>query len=294
MVIDTHHHFWTYGTRQTLWMDSPPYVADSSLLPIRQSFRPYDLIPHLRNAGVQATILVEAVDGEAENESLLSDLQDNSWIVGVVGWVPLQNPARVDSILSRFVTQRKLVGIRHLINIEPDPDWIIRDDVIDGLRVVAQHDRTFDDVAILPRHLQHVPFLAERVPRLRIVIDHLGKPPIGSGSLEPWGSLLARAAAAPNVFAKISGLDVGRTDKWSAADLAPYVDHALHVFGPDRLMFVSDWPVALLRGGYAKVWRETQGLLYSLPENDRRRILGGTAVEAYRLDRAILPDSIPA
>jgi L-fuconolactonase len=270
----------------------PPYATDSALTVIRQSFRPSDLVPHLRKAGVRATILVQAVDGEAENESLLEDLRNHSWIAGVVGWVPLPKPERVEIVLSRLAAERRFVGVRHLVNVEPDPDWIIRDDVIDGLRVVAQHGLTFDYVAILPRHLQHLPLLAERVPKLRIVIDHLGKPPLSSANLEPWASLLSQAARAPNVFAKVSGLGVGRADKWSAADLTPYWDHALRVFGPDRLMVGSDWPVSCLQGGYAKVWCETQALLSGLPTKDRQRILGGTAIETYHLDPAILPDGI--
>jgi L-fuconolactonase len=275
-------------------MDMPPYATDRALTAIRQSFRPGDLIPHLRKAGVRATILVQAVDGEAENESLLEELRKNSWIAGVVGWVPLPKPERVETILSGLAAECKFVGVRHLVNIEPDPDWIIRDDVIDGLRVVAQHDLTFDYVAILPRHLQHVPRLADRVPKLRIVIDHLGKPPISAANFEPWASLLSQAASAPTVFAKLSGLDVGRADKWSAAHLAPYWDHALRVFGPDRLMFGSNWPISRLQGGYAKVWRETQVLLSGLPMKDKQKILAGTAMQAYRLDPEILPDNVRA
>ena len=137
-------------------------------------------------------------------------------------------------------------------------------------------------VAILPRHLEHVAVLAQGIPDLRIVIDHLGKPPIVGRGFEPWGSLLARAARMPNVFAKISGLDAGQSDRWTA-DIAPYVYHALELFGPDRLMFGSDWPAAILRGGYAKVWHETKVALGRLSRDERERILGGTGVDFYRL-----------
>src|SRR5262245_29607870 len=169
------------------------------------------------------------------------------------------------------------------INVEPDPDWIVRSDVLDGLRVLAARGLTFDYVGILPRHLEHVPFIAQRIPDLRIVIDHLGKPPIAAGEFEPWGLLLARAARMPNVFAKLSGLDTGSAFEWGAADIAPYVDRALELFGPERLMFGSDWPVANLRGGYSKVWRETTRALARLSRTERDRILGGTAIEFYRL-----------
>ena len=142
---------------------------------------------------------------------------------------------------------------------------------------------TFDYVAILPRHLEHVPLIARCIPDLRIVIDHLGKPPIVTKKFEPWSSLLARAARMPNVFAKVTGLDIDDASNWTAADIAPYVDRALDLFGPERLMFGSDWPVANLRGGYNKVWRETNLALARLSSDERDRILGGTAIEFYRL-----------
>jgi L-fuconolactonase len=126
--------------------------------------------------------------------------------------------------------------------------------------------------------------VAQRVPDLRIVIDHLAKPPIAAREFEPWSSLLARAARMPNVFAKVSGLDTGGADNWTAADIAPYVDRALELFGPERLMFGSDWPVANLRGGYCKVWRETHLALARLSRDERDRILGGTAIAFYRLN----------
>ena len=281
--VDAHQHFWAYGTYQTSWMERPPYAGDPALAPIRRSFGPEDLLPELEAAGVRATIAVEAADGGAENAALLADARSHAWIAGVVGWVPLDRPEETERVLDGLHREPKFAGVRHLVNVEPDPDWILRAEVVEGLKLVAERGLTFDYVGILPRHLEHVPRLAERLPGLRIVVDHLGKPPIASGGFQPWGLLLARAARAPNVFAKLSGLDAGGAAGWSAADLAPYVDHALAVFGPERLMFGSDWPVAVLRGGYAKVWRETGAALAGLSQAERDRILGGTAVEVYRL-----------
>jgi len=176
-----------------------------------------------------------------------------------------------------------LVGIRHLINVEPDADWIIRPDVLKGLQVLAARHLTFDYVGILPRHLEHVPLIARHIPDLRIVTDHLGKPPVAAGEFEHWNSLIARAAQMPNVFAKVSGLDAGDADDWTAANIAPYMDRALELFGPARLMFGSDWPVANLRGGYSKVWREIKVALSRLSRDERDLILGGTAIKFYRL-----------
>jgi len=282
LVVDAHQHFWDYGTYQTSWMEVPPYAGDPAFQPLRRSFQPADLIPELKAAAVQYTVTIEAADGPAENEALLTTARNHDWIAGVVGWAPLTNPDNLERTLDACAG-KSLVGIRHLINVEPDPDWIIRPDVLRGLQVLAARGLTFDYVGILPRHLEHVPLVAQCIPNLRIVIDHLGKPPIAAREFEPWSSLLARAARLPNVFAKVSGLDAGAADHWTAADIAPYIDRALELFGPERLMFGSDWPVAALRGGYTKVWRETNFALACLSRDERDRILGGTAIAFYRL-----------
>jgi L-fuconolactonase len=283
LVVDAHQHFWIYGTYQTSWMKVSPYAGDPAFEPLRRSFQPKDLIPELATAGVRCTVAIEAADCLAENEALLANARTHDWIAGVVGWVPLANPSHVERVLDAHAAEPALVGIRHLVNVEPDSDWIIRDDVLKGLQVVATRGLTFDYVGILPRHLEHVPSVARRVPDLRIVIDHLGKPPIAAREFEPWSSLLARAAGMPNVFAKVSGFEAGGTDNWNGADIAPYVDRALELFGPERLMFGSDWPVANLRGGYSKVWRETNLALARLSRDEREWILGGTAVAFYHL-----------
>jgi L-fuconolactonase len=282
-IVDAHQHFWNYGTYQTSWMEKPPYAGDPAFAPIRRSFEPADLQPELKAAGVSASITVQAADGAKENGILLRDAALTPWIAGVVGWIPLDTADEAARTLERFSGEQKFVGVRHLINVEPDPDWIMRSAVIEGLKMLAAYDLTFDYVGILPRHLEHVPILAERLPALRIVIDHLGKPPVASGRFEPWASLLAATAEAPNVFAKLSGLDAGQADRWSATDLSRYVDHALTVFGPERLMFGSGWPVSILRGGYGKVWREVNAVTSQLAPKDRARIFGGTAIEVYRL-----------
>ena len=282
VVVDAHQHFWIYGTHQTSWMEVPPYAGDSAFQPLRRSFQPDDLMPELKAAGVRCTVTVEAADGPAENDALLANARNHDWIAGVVGWAPLAHLSDLERTLDARAGNPALVGIRHLVNVEPDPDWIVRPDVLKGLRVLEGRGLTFDYVAILPRHLEHVPLVARHVPGLRIVIDHLGKPPIAAGRFEPWSSLLGRAAEMPNVFAKVSGLDTG-ADDWAAADIAPYIDRALEVFGPERLMFGSDWPVANLRGGYSKVWRETNLALAHLSPDERDWILGGTAAMFYRL-----------
>jgi L-fuconolactonase len=238
---------------------------------------------------VQFTVAVQAAGGDAETGFLLAPAAAHPWIAGIVGWVPLDRTDLAARMLDDLGAQPKLVGIRHLINVEPDPDWILRAAVLEGLRLLEQRGLAFDYVGILPRHLAHVPVPAERLPGLRIVIDHLAKPPIMAGAFEPWASQLAAAAAGPNVYAKLSGLDAGDANRWSAADLARWVDHALRCFGAERLMFGSDWPVCLLRGGYAKIWHETQTTLSGLTAEERASILGGTAISAYGLAVAASP-----
>ena len=286
LIVDAHQHFWAYGSYQTSWMEAPPYAGDPAFEPLRRSFEPDDLSPELDTAGIDLTVAVEAADGVEENAALLANARAHDWIAGVVGWAPLAKPGEVNRALDALAGERLLVGVRHLINVEPDPDWIVRPEVLQGLGILSSRGLSFDYVGILPRHLEHVPLVAQRLPDLRIVIDHLGKPPIAARAWEPWSTLIARAARMPNVFAKLSGLDAGGADTWTAADIAPYIDRALQLFGPERLMFGSDWPVANLRGGYGKVWRETNRVLARLSRDERDRILGGTAIAFYRLPSA--------
>jgi L-fuconolactonase len=238
-IVDAHQHFWDYGTYQTSWMEKPPYAGEATFSAIRRSFGPDDLAPELRAAGVQASIIIEAADDVAENGSILRRAHLHDWIAGVVGWVPLDEPDKAARMLDLVYRDTKFVGVRHLVNVEPDPDWILRPAVIEGLKLIASRRLTFDYVAILERHLEHIPRLSHLVPDLRIIIDHLGKPPILSPNCGRWSDLLKDAAKAPNVYAKISGLDAGVGDGWSAADVAPYINHAVAVFGPERLMFAA-------------------------------------------------------
>ena len=283
IIIDAHQHFWVYGTYQTSWMEKQPYAGDPAFAPLRRSFTPSDLEPQLHAAGVHRTVLVQAADGPNENAALLRHAKAHDWIAGVVGWVPLDRPEEAARTLDALAGEPRFVGVRHLINVEPDPDWILRDSVLEGLKLLAARSLTFDLVAILPRHLEHVPTIAAAVPDLRVIIDHVGKPPIAAREWEPWASLIACAAEAPNVFAKLSGLDTAAQAGWTADDLSRYVDHALAAFGAERLMWGSDWPVSTLGGGYAHVWQEMNRLFARLSSLDRDQILGLTAARVYRL-----------
>ncbi|HEY7488818.1 MAG TPA: amidohydrolase family protein [Streptosporangiaceae bacterium] len=278
-VVDAHQHFWDLEKVSYSWLTA-------ELNPINRTFEPPELEPLLRAAGVDKTVLVQAADSYEDTDAMLARADAYPWIAGVVGWVPLTRPDEAARAVERYGAHRAFAGVRHLIHDDPDPDWVVREPVVESLGILAAAGLAFDVVGVLPRHLEHVVTLAERVPGLRMVIDHLNKPAIKEKGWQPWAALLARAAECPTVYGKVSGLNTAADrETWTAADLRPYVDHALEVFGPRRLMFGSDWPVANLAGDYAKVWRETNAVLADLPEPDRAAIFGGTATEFYRLAR---------
>lgn len=277
-VVDAHQHFWNPGQVEYSWLTP-------DLGPIYRVFDETELEPQLAAAGVDRTVLVQSADNVADTDAMFAVADRWPRVAGIVGWVPLDRPDQALDQIDRRSQDPRFVGVRHLIHTEADPDWVIRDEVRPGLALLAQRGLSFDVVAVLPRHLELVPVLAERHPDLRLVIDHLAKPPIADAGWEPWAGLLARAASYPNVFAKISGLNTAANpETWTASDLRPYVEHALGLFGPERLMYGGDWPIAILAGDYAQVWRETNVLLQQLSPSERDRILGGTATEFYRLN----------
>ena len=196
-----------------------------------------------------------------------------------MGWVPLEDHvAAARALDDAYLADPKFRGIRHLNHEEADPDWLVRPSVIDGLKVLEERGLVYEVVAVHPLHLGHVPTLARACPSLTIVVDHLAKPPIVSGDYDAWKADLRAAAEHPNVHAKVSGLNTAADwQTWTAADLEEPVGFALEVFGPERLMFGSDWPVAILAGDYAKVWAETNAVLdrLGLSGADRAAILGG-------------------
>jgi L-fuconolactonase len=173
--------------------------------------------------------------------------------------------------------------MRHLIHTEPDPDWVVQDVVIESLKVLASHDMIFEVVAVFPNHLKHIPTLSARVPNLKMVIDHLAKPPIADKGMSPWSDQMRAAAQNPNVYAKVSGLNTAAAANWTGDDLKPYIDFAVECFTPQRLMFGSDWPVCILAGDYNRVWVETNNAIEGYSQADKDAILGDTAARVYRL-----------
>lgn len=278
MTVDAHHHLWQVGRTQHDWQQ-----PETQLL--HRDYLPDDLEPQLAAAGVEATVVVQSANRLEDTYGLLELAATTPWVAGVVGWVPLDRPADAAAALDDLADRRALKGVRHLTNMEADPDWVVRAEVIEGLAVVADHGLAFDAVPIDPHQLEHVCTLAERLPELRIVLDHLGKPPLLESGWEPWASSIARIASYPNVAAKVSaGLDiVAGWERWELAAFSPYLEHALETFGPERLMAASNWPVVLLAGDYVDVWAQTRQGLAHLSAAEQERILSGTATEWYRL-----------
>jgi L-fuconolactonase len=277
--VDAHQHFWDPQKVEYTWLS-----ADTPDIYRRFDFE--DLAPHLTRHMIDGTVLVQSADNDEDTESMFAIAAEHPAIAGVVGYVPLERPEEAASRLSALQERDKFVGIRNLIHDQPDPDWLLRPDVAEGLRILEAANIPFDLVAVLPRHLEHVDYLSEQLPDLRIVIDHLAKPPVKTAETEPWTTLIRHAAANPRVFAKVSGLYPAAGD-WSAHgpdDLRPWIDRALEAFGPERLMIGSDWPIAVLAGGYAHVWQNLVQVLTGYGADVSRAVLGRTAVAFYGLE----------
>jgi L-fuconolactonase len=289
-AIDAHQHFWNPERVPLPWLRAEH-------APIARAFEPAELEPQLAASDVMATILVQSACADEDTELMLEYAARHDWIGAVVGWLPLADPQRATERLEQLGRQPKIRGIRHLIHDEPDSHWVLRPAVLEGLALVEAAGLVLELPAVFPRHLEDVPELAERFPGLTIVIDHLGKPPLGRDDFSLWAQQLQTAAEYPNVNAKISGLNTAldRSD-WGATELRPAIEVALRVFGPDRLLCGSDWPVSLLNDGeYQRIWVETRRALELVAPDDAPTSLHATARRLYRLDaigrEAVLADS---
>jgi L-fuconolactonase len=281
--IDAHQHVWDPTCARYDWLTT-------ELAPINRPIEFSELRPALREAGVEATVLVQSADNDDDTELMLRTAEANPEVAAVVAYVPLARPIAAADRLAELRRNPKVVGIRNLIHSIPDPDWLLRPDVDEGLGVLEDAGVTFDLVAVLPRHLEHVATISARHPKLKIVIDHLAKPPIGLDDTEPWWTLIERAAENPLVHAKLSGLYSATADSaaWTVDAVKPFVTRALEVFGADRLMYGGDWPISILAGGDRRVWEGLSAILAELDQEERRQILGGTAERFYGIDTRIL------
>ena len=278
LVIDAHQHVWDLDRARYAWLTD-------DMRPIDTTMTEDEVLPQLQRAGVQGVVLVQAADEVADTELMLDVAERYPQVVGVVAYVPLEQPEQVAAQLEQLASRSVVVGVRNLIHTRPDPDFLLWPAVAESLDLVAAAGLAFDVVSALPRHLELVPLLSEAHPELRLVVDHLSRPPIGQAEVEPWWSLIARAAASQQVSAKVSGLypDADRM-AWSTELVRPFVERALEVFGPERLMYGGDWPISVLAGGYQRVWDGLRPFFDALGAAERAELLGGTACRVYLLD----------
>jgi L-fuconolactonase len=279
-VVDAHHHLWDPGVREYPWMAGP------ALAPIRRPFTVEDLRRETAAAGVAHTVAVQAVGDLGETEELLAAAAASGGLVaGVVGWVDL-TAADVAGVLERLRAApggERLVGVRHQVQDEADPAWLGRADVRRGLRAVARAGLAYDLLVLVPQ-LPAARAAVAALPDARFVLDHAAKPAIAAGELEPWAGELAALARLPNVACKLSGLVTeARWDDWDADRIRPYADHVLGVFGPQRVMFGSDWPVCRLAASYGQVRELAEALVAGLSPAEREAVFHHTAAGAYRL-----------
>ncbi|CAL9284691.1 MULTISPECIES: amidohydrolase family protein [Streptomyces] len=275
-VTDAHHHVWDLSVRDQDWITGP------ELAPIRRDFTLKDLEPEARAAGVGRTVLVQTITVPEETPEFLALADEHDLVAGVVGWTDLTRPDVADELarLRELPGGRYLKGIRHQVQGEPDPEWLLRPDVRRGLTAVADAGLVYD-LVVLPHQLPACVRAAAALPGLTFVLDHLGKPPVASGALEPWASGLRALAALPNTVGKLSGLATEADHaSWTVEDLRPYADVALQAFGPGRLMYGSDWPVSTLAATYGDMLDATRRLT---DPHDHAQILETTATRVYGL-----------
>ena len=289
-LVDAHHHVWDLTRRPQPWLD------EDGLEPLRRSFGTADLT-HAASLGLagrrlEATVLVQCLPSTAETEEFLALAADDDLVAGVVGWVDLTQPGVGQELdrLAGVTGGDRLVGIRHLVQGEADPEWLLRDDVGRGLAEVAARGLRFD-LLVLPHQLPAAVELARRMPDLPLVLDHAAKPPLRDGDLKSWAAELDALAAAGPVTCKLSGLVTEAGPGWTVEDLRPPAEEVLAAFGPARTMLGSDWPVCEAAGGWSRWAAAAEHLLASLTAGELDDVLQGTARQFYRLD---LPAETPS
>jgi L-fuconolactonase len=275
MHIDAHQHFWRYDPREYDWIDD-------SMASLRHDFLPDGLKPQMEQAGFQGCVAVQARQTLEETRWLLELAAAAPFVLGVVGWVDLQSP-QVHSQLEAFAKNPKLVGVRHVVQGEPDDRFLLRPEFLRGISVLEEFDLAYD-ILIYTRHLPVAAEFVRHFPGQRFVLDHLAKPPIKSGSLQPWAHGLRELAAFPNVWCKLSGL-VTEADwqQWKPEQLAPYIDVAFDCFGPERLMIGSDWPVCTVAASYTRAMDVVKNYLSGQPPQVQAAVLGENAQRFWKL-----------
>jgi L-fuconolactonase len=275
MKIDAHHHFWKYDRAEYGW------ISDS-MGEIRRDFLPADLQQEIRKVRIDGVVSVQARQKLEETRWLLHLAEQYDFIKGVVGWVPLAAPD-VRTNLSEFADQPKLKAVRHVVQDEPDDEFILRREFNAGIHALADYGLAYD-ILIFERHLSHAIEFVDRHPNQVFVLDHLAKPRVKEQVVEPWRTNIRRIAERENVYCKLSGLATEADwREWTELQLADYLAIVMEAFGPSRVMFGTDWPVCLLATSYVKWYEVVARFCAKLSADEQDRIFGGTAIEAYGL-----------
>lgn len=273
--IDAHQHFWKLSRGDYGWL-TPALAA------IHRDFLPHDLLPLLKANGVEGTIAVQAAPSDAETDFLLALADSHPFIEGVVGWADFAARGAPERIAA-LARHPRLKGLRPMIQDLPDDAWMLRPDLAPAFRALIECGLVFDAL-VRERHLPALLALTERYPQMTVVIDHCAKPRIGAGAFNGWAQAMRELSRGERVFCKLSGLVTEAGDGFSEATLRPYAELVLDAFGPERLIWGSDWPVCTLAAPYERWCRLTEALLAGCPPSDRGRILGGNAAGIYALD----------
>ena len=272
-MIDAHQHF--------VFPDRVRYPDLEQAMPeINRRLAPDDLEPQLRAADVEGTVLIQAANDPAETVLMLELASRTPWVLGVVGWLPLDTPETAAVALSAIADHPKLVGIRYLIHRQPDPDWLSAPDRIEALRILAQRGLVYEVVALAKGHLENALSIADQVPELTLVIDHLGGPYVRGNRREPWASIMSELAQHSSCVVKFSGLD---PIDGSVEGYQPYVDHIVDQFSPGRIMWASNWPATRLGGSYQLIVDDSFSLLPEMTATERTQVFDGTARRTYGL-----------
>ena len=273
MRLDAHQHFWKYDPAEHVWMTD-------AMAALKRDFMPQDLKPLLASSGFDGCIAVQARQSLEETQWLLSLAGEHDFIQGVVGWVDLCSPELL-KVLDRLEGSARLVGVRHVVQDEPDDAFMLRPEFRRGIARLAENGLIYD-LLVYPRQLHAAVKLAREFPDQRFVLDHIAKPAIAEGLLEPWATQLRELAKLPNVTCKLSGMVTeAKWKQWRAEDFRPYLDVVFEAFGAERLMIGSDWPVCTLSGEYAAVMGIVMDYVKQLPVEQREGVLGGNCARVY-------------
>ena len=284
-VIDTHIHIWDLEKARYEWLDGNTSILNRS----------YDILEFntvRKEAGITHGLLVQAANHLEDTDAMLAICASEDWLLGTVGWLPLLDPGATALVLEeKYLKNPYFKGCRHLIHDETDARWLLQEPVLESLEILAKSGLPYDLVGVLPEHIKTILEVANKVPDLRIIFDHLNQPPIATGErFGHWGELMREAATHPQFYAKISGLGTasGNFTGWTKEDLTPYIAFALEIFGEDRCLCGGDWPVSLLAGSYQQVW---EAYFYNLDTlldaAGQQKVLFDNAVEFYGLQVVI-------